>query len=159
MDKEWNKSKKQRNLQGLIIEFLPREIYINKREFRSFVRMSVTIFSPSLRGSWIFLFSWVISPCFDRLQGYKIWFLNIPVESSNCTMLWRRGGDVASLESVTRLSSQCWVQPFILKRGLGRRPFVTESWPGLARQDSHWSRDYIKVLQACDWFVTICNHS
>ena len=76
MDKEWNKSKKQRNLQGLIIEFLPREIYINKREFRSFVRMSVTIFSPSLRGSWIFLFSWVISPCFDRLQG----FLNIPVD-------------------------------------------------------------------------------
>ena len=27
----------------------------------------------------------------------------------------RRGGDVASLESVTRLRFGCWVQPFILK--------------------------------------------
>ena len=37
------------------------------------------------------------------------------------------------IKKEVNLSCECWVQPFILKRGSGRRPFVTESRPGKAR--------------------------
>ena len=51
-------------------KWIVEESILISGSLRSFVRMSQ--FYLLWYDSWIFLFSWVIAPCFDRLHGYKV---------------------------------------------------------------------------------------